>query len=117
MISPQTAPQHDDDRASALRRALWTVFAVALLSGALASGAQGADRWMSRPSYFSHQVPPHLVGVIPQPVSREAYRPAWVSARPGFSSAGAVRMNRVQFGAGGANDATLFYSERTEFGP
>ncbi|MFH5803538.1 hypothetical protein [Alienimonas sp. DA493] len=117
MTSPQTAPQHADDRAAFLRRLLWAAFAVALLGGALTNGARGADRWMSRPSYFSHHVPPHLAYKLPQPVSREAYRPAWVGTQPGFSSSGAVRINRVQISAGGSVDTTVLYSQRAQFGP
>ena len=117
MIPPHNAPQRDHDRAFALRRLLWTVFAVALLGGALASGARGADRWMSRPSYFSHQVPPALLAAHPTPVSRSAYRPAWVSDRPGFSVSGASRWNQVQFRAAGSNDTTVLYSERMQYGP
>ena len=117
VIPPYEPPQRAHDHGFALRRLLWTIFAVTLLGGALVSGARGADRWMSRPSYFSHHVPPHRLASHPVPVSREAYRPAFVGERPGFSVSGAVRLNRVQFGAGGAGDVTLMYSERTEFGP
>ena len=116
-MSTPTAPQHADDRVAGFRRLMWAGFAVALLGGALASGAQGADRWMSRPSYFSHHVPPHLAHAMPQPAPREAYRPAWVGTQPGFSSAGAVRINRVQISAGGSTDTTILYSQRSQFGP
>ncbi|NNJ26315.1 hypothetical protein [Alienimonas chondri] len=114
---PAFAPQWEHDRPSARRRLLWTAFAVALLISFYAGGAQGADRWMSRPSYFSHHVPPHLAAGYPAPVSREAYRPAWVGDRPGFSASGAVRMNRVQFHFGGTNDTTLMVHERAQVGP
>ena len=117
-MKPRTAvPQRDHDRAFARYRLLWTAFAAALLFGWLAGGARGADRWMSAPSYYSHRVPPHLVGFHPQPVSREAYRPAWVGNRPGFSVSGATRLNRVRFRIGGGTDTTLLYSERAQFGP
>ncbi len=110
-------PPLDRPRPSVPRRLLWAAFAAALLVSFYASGAQGADRWMTQPSYFSHHVPPHLVGALPAPASREAYRPAWVGARPGFSASGAVRMNRVQFGLGGTADTTLLFSRRGQTGP
>ena len=98
------------------RRLLLTVFAAALLAGALRPTAEGADAWAGLPSYHSHRLPPHLAAYHPALVPAAAYRPAIVSSAPGFSVQTATRVNRVLIrGGGGSVDATILYGERVSF--
>lgn len=64
--------------------------------------------WMFRRSYFTHQ--DDCCGEVnyPKPVSRSAYRPAYVGSTSQFSFRGGYRINRVHIrGAGPTWDTTI----------
>lgn len=96
------------------------VFAVVLLAGTIA--AMPAERceasdWVFRRSYFSHEIPPELIGLYPVPVSYSAYRPAIVSPYPGMSVNGVRRFNRVLIQNGNSLDYTILRSDSFRIQP
>jgi len=78
--------------------------------------AECAD-WTFRRSYFSHELPPEVATVTPQPISRSAYRPAIPNPSPGFSITGGYRWNRVVIQNGASQDFTVLRSDFVKFPP
>lgn len=64
--------------------------------------------WMFRRSYFTHEDDCCSETNYPKPVSRSAYRPAYVGSTSNYSFRGGYRFNRVNIrGAGGTYDTTI----------
>lgn len=70
--------------------------------------AAAAEDWMFARSYFSHDIPPQMAHLYPQPESRSAYRPAYTGEQPGFSARGAYRFRVLQMNSGSSRDTTIF---------
>ncbi len=79
---------------------------------ASAPAALHAEDWMFRPSFYSHEIPPEMADRIPNPahqwLTHPAYRPAYLSNRPGFSVNGGFRYNRVYIQSGNSSDLTVY---------
>ena len=78
-----------------------------MLCGLPEAGAEAADGWMYRRSYYSHEIPPEVQQTLPMPEHRSAYRPAVTPYGPGFAIRGGYRINRIFLQSGLSTDLTV----------
>ncbi len=94
-------------------------FVPAVLFSVIIQPAQSleASEWMFQQSYYSHNLPPEVAKMYPQPDSRYAYRRAYANFAPGVSVRSEYRYNTIILRNGNSTDVTVYREDWFQFQP